>query len=99
MSWAYVKVAQAPGTTRSPPHARSGVSLVGKRQLDTTGDRMSQQKIRRGRGELFRDEGPDGLIARGFLRGSGRTETMVRRSPVIGVANTWSELNPCNGGL
>jgi dihydroxy-acid dehydratase len=60
---------------------------------------MSQEGIRRARGELFEDEGPDGLIARGFLRGSGRTGTMVRRRPVIGIANTWSELNPCNGGL
>src|SRR3954447_26752590 len=60
---------------------------------------MSQQRIRRARGELFQDEGPDGLIARGFLRGSGRTGSTVRRSPVIGIANTWSELNPCNLGL
>jgi len=60
---------------------------------------VSQQRIRRARGELFQDDGPDGLIARGFLRGSGLTGDMVRRSPVIGIANTWSELNPCNGGL
>lgn len=60
---------------------------------------MSQDGIRRARGELLRDPGPDGLIARGFLRGSGLSADLVRRGPVIGIANTWSELNPCNGGL
>src|SRR3954454_13596557 len=72
---------------------------VGKPPSANLGDHVSQQRIRRARGELFQDEGPDGLIARGFLRGSGLTGDMVRRSPVIGIANTWSELNPCNGGL
>ena len=60
---------------------------------------MSQDKIGRTRGELLRDSGPDGLITRGFLRGHGWSAEMVRRRPVIGIANTWSELNPCNGGL
>jgi len=60
---------------------------------------MSQDGTRRARGELLKDDGPDGLITRGFLRGGGLSEEMVRRSPVIGIANTWSELNPCNGGL
>lgn len=60
---------------------------------------MSQDRIRRTGGELLRDSGPDGLIARGFLRGAGWSEDMVRRGPVIGIANTWSELNPCHGGL
>lgn len=60
---------------------------------------MSQEGIRRARGELFQDPGPDGLITRGFLRGLGISGEAVRRRPVIGIANTWSELNPCNGGL
>jgi dihydroxy-acid dehydratase len=60
---------------------------------------MSQNGIRRARGELLQDPGPDGLITRGFLRGSGLSADLVRRGPVIGIANTWSELNPCNGGL
>jgi dihydroxy-acid dehydratase len=60
---------------------------------------MSQSGIRRTRGELLQDTGPDGLITRGFLRGSGLSPDLVRRRPVIGIANTWSELNPCNGGL
>lgn len=60
---------------------------------------MSQDGIKRAKGELFADPGPDGLITRGFLRGSGLSEKTVRSRPVIGIANTWSELNPCNGGL
>jgi dihydroxy-acid dehydratase len=60
---------------------------------------MSQNGIRRARGELLQDPGPDGLITRGFLRGSDLSADLVRRGPVIGIANTWSELNPCNGGL
>lgn len=60
---------------------------------------MSQDKITRSGGELLQDPGPDGLITRGFLRGSGWSASMVRRRPVIGIANTWSELNPCNVGL
>ena len=56
-------------------------------------------RIRRVGGELLSDPGPDGLIARGFLRGAGWSADMVRRGPVIGIANTWSELNPCHGGL
>jgi dihydroxy-acid dehydratase len=60
---------------------------------------MSQDRISRARGEVMQDPGPDGLISRGFLRGSGWSADMVRRRPVIGIANTWSELNPCNAGL
>lgn len=45
------------------------------------------------------DPGPDGLITRGFLRGMGLSAQGVRRRPVIGIANTFSELNPCNAGL
>lgn len=60
---------------------------------------MSQLSIRRRRGEQLQDPGPDGLISRAFLRGAGLTAEMVRQRPVIGIANTWSELNTCNGGL
>ena len=60
---------------------------------------MSQRDVARGGGSLFADEGPDGLLHRAFLRGEGYTEEDVRRSPVIGIATSWSELNPCNAGL
>lgn len=73
---------------------------------------MSQEHIKRVGGELFQDAGPDGTIARGFLRGAGvkfddsaaaadgaSALGVGARRPIIGIANTWSELNPCNGGL
>ncbi|MDX6256432.1 MAG: hypothetical protein QOJ11_2766 [Frankiales bacterium] len=60
---------------------------------------MSQRSVIRQSGAALSDEGPDGLIARAFLRGAGWSGDMVRRRPVIGIANSWSELNPCNAGL
>lgn len=60
---------------------------------------MSQEHISRVGGELFQDSGPDGTLARGFLRGAGLSRESTSARPVIGIANTWSELNPCNGGL
>ncbi|MCU1479393.1 MAG: dihydroxy-acid dehydratase [Subtercola sp.] len=60
---------------------------------------MSQRDLVRGGGSLFADEGPDGLLHRAFLRGEGFGADEVRRRPVIGICNSWSELNPCNAGL
>ncbi len=60
---------------------------------------MSQRGVRQLGGALFRDPGQDGLLHRAFLRGEGFGEDDVRRSPVIGIANSASELNPCNAGL
>jgi dihydroxy-acid dehydratase len=60
---------------------------------------MSQRDVARGEGALFADDGPDGLLHRAFLRGEGYSEKDVRRRPVIGIATSWSELNPCNAGL
>ena len=60
---------------------------------------MSQHDLKRGSGSLFSDPGQDGLLHRAFLRGEGFSEAEVRRSPVIGVCTSWSELNPCNAGL
>lgn len=60
---------------------------------------MSQRDVVRAGGSLFQDEGPDGFLHRAFLRGEGFGVDDVRRGPVIGIANAWSELNPCNAGL
>ncbi|HEY4615701.1 MAG TPA: dihydroxy-acid dehydratase, partial [Citricoccus sp.] len=60
---------------------------------------MSQEGISRGGGALFRGQSQDGLLHRAFLRGEGFSAEDVRRSPVIGIATTASELNPCNAGL
>lgn len=60
---------------------------------------MSQRDLVKGGGALFGDQGQDGLMHRVFLRGEGFSAEDVRRSPVIGIASSASELNPCNAGL
>jgi dihydroxy-acid dehydratase len=60
---------------------------------------MSQRELTRAGGALFADPGQDGLLHRAFLRGAGFDADDVRRSPVIGICTSWSELNPCNAGL
>jgi|tagenome__1003787_1003787.scaffolds.fasta_scaffold20986755_4 dihydroxy-acid dehydratase len=41
----------------------------------------------------------EGTIERAFLRAGGLSKEEVRRRPIIGICSSWSELNPCNGGL
>lgn len=60
---------------------------------------MSQRGISSAGGSLFDDPGQDGLMHRAFLRGTGLSADEVRQRPVIGIANSASELNPCNLGL
>ncbi|GAA1629375.1 dihydroxy-acid dehydratase [Leucobacter chromiireducens] len=60
---------------------------------------MSQRGITGSGGALFGDEGQDGLMHRAFLRGGGASAEEVRLTPVIGIANSASDLNPCNKGL
>ena len=50
-------------------------------------------------GFQFDGDGLEGLIHRMFMRGAGLSSDAVRRRPVIGICNSWSELNPCNLGL
>lgn len=59
---------------------------------------MSQRGIEASGGALFSDPGQDGLLHRAFLRGAGFSRDDVRRRPVIGIANSASDLNPCNLG-
>ncbi len=40
-------------------------------------------------------EGPDRAAARSYLKGAGYSHDELRR-PIIGVANTWTEVMPCN---
>lgn len=60
---------------------------------------MSQRGVASGGGELFSEPGQDGLMHRAFLRGGGASAEEVRKRPVIGIANSASDLNPCNKGL
>jgi len=45
------------------------------------------------------DGGKNGFIARHHLRAMGLGERQFDGRPVIGIANTWSELTPCNSHL
>ncbi|KAA2213631.1 dihydroxy-acid dehydratase [Pseudoroseomonas oryzae] len=38
-----------------------------------------------------------GFYYRSFLKNSGTPQDQFEGKPVIGICNTWSELNPCNG--
>lgn len=60
---------------------------------------MSQRGVRARGGALFQDPGQDGLLHRAFLRAEGLSADDVRRKPVVGIANSASDLNPCNAGL
>ena len=40
-------------------------------------------------------EGPDRAAARSYLKGIGHDDESLSR-PIIGIANTWTEVMPCN---
>jgi dihydroxy-acid dehydratase len=60
---------------------------------------VSQERIARQDGSVFSSPSIDGFIARAFMRGAGHSAEEIQRGPVVGVCSSWSELNPCNGGL
>src|ERR1044072_8162776 len=49
--------------------------------------------------EWFAREGKYGFIPRSWMKAQGFGSEMFDGRPVIGIANTWSELNPCNRHL
>jgi dihydroxy-acid dehydratase len=44
----------------------------------------------------FADGGKNGFIARSHLKAMGLPDDSFDGRPVVGIANSWSELNPCN---
>ncbi len=62
----------------------------GARNLGSTGLRSA---------EWFGDGGKNGFIARHHVRQMGFSGRQMDGRPVIGIANTWSELTPCNTHL
>ena len=50
-------------------------------------------------GAWFAAEGRAGMIYRSWLRAEGMTPEVFDGRPVIGIANSWSELTPCNAHL
>jgi len=49
--------------------------------------------------EWFGADGRPGMIYRSWLRAEGFTPEVFDGRPVIGIANSWSELTPCNAHL
>jgi dihydroxy-acid dehydratase len=49
--------------------------------------------------EWFAAEGRPGMIYRSWLRAEGWPPEVFDGRPVIGIANSWSELTPCNAHL
>jgi dihydroxy-acid dehydratase len=47
----------------------------------------------------FSDRGKTGFIHRSWLRSEGLPDDSFDGRPVIGIANSWSELTPCNAHL
>lgn len=47
----------------------------------------------------FQAEGRNGFIHRSWMKNQGFSSEVFDGRPVIGIANTWSELTPCNAHL
>ena len=47
----------------------------------------------------FEDKGRNGFIHRSWLKGDGLPDESFDGRPVVGIANTWSQLTPCNSNL
>jgi dihydroxy-acid dehydratase len=63
------------------------------RNLGSSGDAANRSQ------EWLSDGGKNGFIARHHLRQMGMSGRQFDGRPVIGIANTWSELTPCNAHL
>jgi dihydroxy-acid dehydratase len=60
---------------------------------------VSEEKFDRRSQYWFGLKDKGGYIHRERLRNQGYAPDVFDGRPVIGIANTWSELNPCNGSL
>ena len=49
--------------------------------------------------DWFAAEGRQGFLHRSWIRNQGFTDELFDGRPVIGIANSWSELTPCNAHL
>ena len=60
---------------------------------------MSEEVFKRRSENWFKAEGKHGYIYRERFRNMGFGSEVFSDKPVIGIATTWSELNPCNAHL
>src|SRR5882672_4512669 len=73
------------GIARPPPGARGGRSVM------TTHPLRSRH--------WFGERSLDGFMHRAYLRAEGFSEALFDGRPVVGIANSWSELTNCNAHL
>ncbi|MEN9736031.1 MAG: hypothetical protein RL129_741, partial [Actinomycetota bacterium] len=60
---------------------------------------MSDKQYERRSDNWFKSDGKHGYIYRERFRNMGFPSDVIVGKPVIGIASTWSELNPCNAHL
>jgi dihydroxy-acid dehydratase len=58
---------------------------------------LKSGKTLRSQGWFGKDHGRDGVIHRSWMRRELQDHHFDGSRPIIGIANTWSELTPCNG--
>ena len=60
---------------------------------------MTKEKRRFRSTDWFGRKDKDGFIHRSWMKNQGFPDDVFDGRPVIGICNTWSELNPCNAHL
>jgi L-arabonate dehydrase len=63
------------------------------------GVRVEVDGVRVRSADWFAAEGRQGFLHRSWIRNEGFTDELFDGRPVIGIANSWSELTPCNAHL
>src|SRR5437773_566801 len=83
--------------TAAPPHccARTAVGSISCAKQETT--TMTTHALRSR--NWFGPRTLDGLMHRAYLRAEGFSDLVFDGRPVIGIANSWSELTHCNAHL
>src|SRR5881296_4532352 len=83
--------------TAAPPHccARTAVGSISCAKQETT--TMTTHALRSR--NWFGPRTLDGLMHRAYLRAEGFSDLVFDGRPVIGIANSWSELTNCNAHL
>jgi L-arabonate dehydrase len=65
----------------------------------TAGVPVPVDRLRVRSADWFAAEGRQGFLHRSWMRNQGFTDELFDGRPVIGIANSWSELTPCNAHL
>src|SRR5881628_2827586 len=83
--------------TAAPPHccARTAVGSISCAKQETT--TMTTHALRSR--NWFGPRTLDGLMHRAYLRAEGFSDAVFDGRPVVGIANSWSELTNCNAHL